>query len=486
MTSGLRVSYARLLLTALVGVLLLLTTFPARATASGYDPGYESTAVGTKYDQWGFARRNCTSFVAYKLNQAGIPFANSYGQPSGQRWGDAANWLAAADRAGVPYGNNPMVGAVAWWDGSRGGGSGHVAWVESINGDGSVNVTSYNGLNETYYPQSGQRAHKYLYFPHVNPVPVPPDGSYVLATDTGRVYVIAGRAPLWVTSWSAVGGQRTIARNYSQGEINRMPQYPVDGTGLRNPVTGEMFTVAGGFGFRLTGMGAIPNPTWIDVDGWAIEHQLRAVPVDGTMVRNHFTGGIYVVAGKSPMPVYNLGNVPYTSWTNVDPWAIDNQLLRHPFDGSMIVDHGTGVVHVMAGGAAMPVSAFDNIQPVTSLAFVDHAAIGNRLRPHPADGTVVRGYTTGAISVVAGGAPLPVTSLQAVPYSSWVNVDNWAITRLPAVPADGTHVRGHSTGKVYRITGGTAYLVPSWGPDGPQPTTDVDQWAITNQLHATE
>ena len=264
---------------------------------------------------------------------------------------------------------------------------------------------------------------------------------------------------------------------------------PAAGVGVSpafQPTTGEIFTVAGGFGFRLTGLGAIPNPTWVEVDGWAIQHQLRTTPVDGTMVRNQFSGSIYVVAGNSPMPVYNLANVPYTSWTNVDPWAIDNQLQRYPSDGTMIVDHATGVLHVVAGGAAMPATAMENIPPVVSLAFVDHSSIPNRLRPYPADGTVVRGYTTGAISVIAGGAALGVASLQAVPYTSWVDVDNWAITQLPTAPSNGTHVRGYGTGKVYRVEDGTAHFVPAWGPEGPQPTTDVDQWAITNQLHAVD
>jgi len=46
--------------------------------------------------------------------------------------------------------------------------------------------------------------------------------------------------------------------------------------------------------------------------------------------------------------------------------------------------------------------------------------LSQRLRPYPADGTVVRGYATGAISVIAGGASLGITNLQAVPYTNWV------------------------------------------------------------------
>jgi hypothetical protein len=42
-------------------------------------------------DQWGFYEGQCTSWVAYRLNQLnGIAFSNSFG--GGGRWGNASNW----------------------------------------------------------------------------------------------------------------------------------------------------------------------------------------------------------------------------------------------------------------------------------------------------------------------------------------------------------------------------------------------------------
>lgn len=132
--------------------------------------GYEKTARGNSddgnlsdcdVDQWLFCRRNCTSYVAYRLNRAGIPFSNHY---KGARWGHARNWDDAARRAGVSTGKAPRVGAVAYWNQPYGGGYGHVAWVEGVNSDGSVRTSNWNGLTEKPYSSGRARPHGYIYF----------------------------------------------------------------------------------------------------------------------------------------------------------------------------------------------------------------------------------------------------------------------------------------------------------------------------------
>lgn len=132
--------------------------------------GYENTAQGNSndgtladcdVDQWLFCRRNCTSYVAYRLNRAGIGFTNYY---KDQRWGHARNWDDVARRVGIPTGTTPRVGAVAYWNQPYGGGYGHVAWVEGVNADGSVRTSNWNGLTEKPYRRSSARPHGYIYF----------------------------------------------------------------------------------------------------------------------------------------------------------------------------------------------------------------------------------------------------------------------------------------------------------------------------------
>lgn len=86
-----------------------------------------------------FAYRNCTDFVAYRLNTANkVAFTNSY---RGTGWGNAYQWKAAAQRLGIKVNSTPARGAVAY---SPAGGYGHVAWVTQVNSNGTIVIEQYN------------------------------------------------------------------------------------------------------------------------------------------------------------------------------------------------------------------------------------------------------------------------------------------------------------------------------------------------------
>jgi surface antigen len=94
---------------------------------------------GSYGDPWGFALRNCTSFVAWRLRETnGVDdFASDM---SGAHWGNAADWDEAARYLGYLVDDVPAVGAVAQTDA---GSHGHVAWVSAVS-DGTVTVEEYN------------------------------------------------------------------------------------------------------------------------------------------------------------------------------------------------------------------------------------------------------------------------------------------------------------------------------------------------------
>jgi surface antigen len=94
---------------------------------------------GSYGDPWGFALRNCTSFVAWRLRMTnGLSgFENHFG---GVHWGNADRWDDAAAELGYVVDDMPAVGAVAETDSGR---VGHVAWVSAV-GDGTVTVEEYN------------------------------------------------------------------------------------------------------------------------------------------------------------------------------------------------------------------------------------------------------------------------------------------------------------------------------------------------------
>jgi surface antigen len=123
---------------------------------------------GTYGDPWGFALRNCTSFVAWRLRETnGISdFSNNLG---GGRFGNAENWDDDAEALGYLVDDVPAVGAVAQTDDGR---VGHVAWVSAV-GDGTVTVEEYNylvagGFDVRTVPTSDFR---YLHLADVAPDP---------------------------------------------------------------------------------------------------------------------------------------------------------------------------------------------------------------------------------------------------------------------------------------------------------------------------
>ncbi|PKH43548.1 CHAP domain-containing protein [Nocardioides alpinus] len=124
---------------------------------------------GSIGDSWGFVLRNCTSFVAWRLQERNrmAGFANDFG---GEHWGNAENWDDVARRLGYRVDGVPAIGAVAQSDNGR---VGHVAWVSAI-GPGTVTIEEYNHATPGGY---GSRAvpvgdFRYLHLDDVAPSPL--------------------------------------------------------------------------------------------------------------------------------------------------------------------------------------------------------------------------------------------------------------------------------------------------------------------------
>ena len=142
-----------------VGLMLALTLavllVPARVTATvavdDYPSRLKSAAQDALVDPWNFYNRECTSFVAWRLNNdVGLAFHNWY---RGKHWGDAAIWKRAALDSGVPVDGVASRGAIAWWaKGSPGSSSGHVAWVIGVTSS-SITVEEYNYVSRGRYDQ---------------------------------------------------------------------------------------------------------------------------------------------------------------------------------------------------------------------------------------------------------------------------------------------------------------------------------------------
>jgi len=138
---------------ALLGGLLVAPHGSAAVLGDDYPASLKKPARDAKVDPWHFYNRECTSFVAWRINDAlGFAFDDYWLV----HWGNASNWKkaatsAAVKKAGVTVDNNPSVGSVAWWGaGSAGSSVGHVAWVAVVSSS-SITVEEYNYARAGYY-----------------------------------------------------------------------------------------------------------------------------------------------------------------------------------------------------------------------------------------------------------------------------------------------------------------------------------------------
>ncbi len=95
-------------------------------------PGW---TVATTHSARGYGYRNCTDWVAWRLEQLGVPDRLVRGLGNGGQW--AAN---AARRDGLTVSATPRPGDAA----VQFGDPGHVAFVEVVYADGAIRVSEYN------------------------------------------------------------------------------------------------------------------------------------------------------------------------------------------------------------------------------------------------------------------------------------------------------------------------------------------------------
>jgi surface antigen len=94
-------------------------------------------------DRWAFYQGQCTSWVAYRLNQKdGVAFTNSYGGKG--RWGDAVRWAARARRLGMTVNDKPTAGSIAWYAATKAAPDGHVAFVERVTSGSAIVISEMN------------------------------------------------------------------------------------------------------------------------------------------------------------------------------------------------------------------------------------------------------------------------------------------------------------------------------------------------------
>jgi surface antigen len=117
---------------------------PTVPTSENCTTWIADTIVPPNSTSSGFYKRECTSFVAWRMINDNLMtgFRNTMtrvvnGASVTRTLGDADNWDDAAGALGFAVNSTPAVGAVAHFE------SGHVAWVKEVSG-GNVVIEEYN------------------------------------------------------------------------------------------------------------------------------------------------------------------------------------------------------------------------------------------------------------------------------------------------------------------------------------------------------
>ncbi len=370
-------------------------------------------------------------------------------------------------------------------------------------------------------------------------------GSFVkVAGGDGFTYEIVGGAPIPVTNSANVGGTPIIG-TISANQFKGLPQVPADGTFVKN-AAGTVYEFAGGAPIVVTSPGHVTGEPALleEIDETAIDdasssapfNHINQYPADGTFVTATVPGtsttNTYEFVGGAPIAVTDwthLDGPPSAPIPSLDQTALDdagqggvfNHVRPFPADGTFVAGQGAGSApvsdFVFAGGAPVPITDWTHLGgsdpatppdgtfpvPVDETA-LDNAGTGgefSHVRQYPADGTILESFGTGHVFVVAGGAPLRVSSLKNIDKSTValggspppaVFVDEDALEKagsgsfynhLSFHPADNTLLSllaGNSTNLTYFVVAGGA---PIYVPDiedigGARPSVIVDETAI--------
>jgi surface antigen len=376
---------------ALAIALTALVAVPAPAAQAAVIgdnyPAYLANATqDALVDPWRFYNRECTSFVAWRLNNTnGVPFTNQY-LGADLWWGNANTWGTSARAKGILVDKTPAVGSVAW---STAGKYGHVAWVAEVLDGGKIVVEEYNwGVNSLgekgRYRARTTLASSFTGFIHIKDLKSwpPSDGAFINVKETGEVYRIAGGAPLYVSDWAVFGGPQ-YTQTVTKAKFDTLPKVPKNGTYIRGQSSGNVYSIAHGAPIHVASWDGVggEQPT-IGVDDAAIRNAgaggvwrfLRAVPSDG-FIRGSESYRIFrLVAGR---PYYVTSWAPYGGerpYVTVDDASINscNHMVCDPVGDVEWVSGDRGSLTV-AGWAQDP----NTTSPVSIHVYVDGQMAGS-------------------------------------------------------------------------------------------------------------
>ena len=354
--------------------------FTACTTAGYSNAGY--AAVYTKSFWYMYSGHNCTNYVAYRLQQRGIADFITAGH------GNATDWGSQASAKGIAVDKNtPQPGDIAWWDSTKISPVGHVAYVESVNVAAGTFIVSEDNSSSDFDWRT-YRLSEVSGFIHTSTMGTIPDGAFI--GYNGNAYRMVGGAPVFVSSWAVFGGQQPFTR-VTSAQFAAMRIVPANGTYIVGKQTGTVYVIAGGAPLPVTSWSAVggARPS-IAVDqvaingagGSGVYAHLSKYPVTGTYVSGYASHRVYRIVGGAPLYVSSWTAVGGQSATQViddaavegaggaEPWS---HLRSTPADGSRVIDLA-GTPYVFVGGAPLRLTSLADVGATTATR-VDGAVI---------------------------------------------------------------------------------------------------------------
>lgn len=145
-----------------------------------------------------------------------------------------------------------------------------------------------------------------------------PDGTFISATGTRQAFVMAGGAPVYISTWAAIGGVKptqyvdrdSILRAGQPGRWSHLAYRPRDGTYLSANGTSDIYRTAGGAPLHVSAYAPLDgNKIPVRVDARSIANGGRAdpwahldfYPATGTFVTGEPGGRVYRIAAGRPV-----------------------------------------------------------------------------------------------------------------------------------------------------------------------------------------
>ena len=290
---------ARIGAVALLGATALAATAPqaGAATLSRECKAYSISCISFSgyagRSVWGYpvnsTGNNCVNYAAYRLMKNGVKQQSTMGS--------GGSWATSARSRGIRVDQTARIGAIAQWNyGSHyAPGNGHVGYVEEVTSSYIViSDSAWSGYSSRMTIPRGDAnwPSNFLHFKDQAYQP-PASGSFVKVRETGQVYRLVGRTPVYVSSWTAFGGSKpTLA--ISATALATLPTRLPDGTFIKGGQRGEVYKIVGGAPVYVSAWANVGGSrSYTVVDQTAIDkagtggayNRMRAHPADDTMLR---------------------------------------------------------------------------------------------------------------------------------------------------------------------------------------------------------